>query len=383
MGPLCLNVHKRLWGKYMNQHLAEQILTQVLGWEIKEARENVRLLEEFAELKYDQYQQYEAGNRFMENLAIWLNQFQSEEEKRVAFDFVKNHLVFISEAEMRHLICSIYPDYMIPIMKKEAKEIYKKYQGTEEISAKDIVQTISRQSLFLGLSDGARLDVFRRSDTRISHEQVSISYEIPEKKFGKILEKMRKDTSSFYQTYAEIPMEPSKLYGIYLLDDFSGSGISYLRLEEDPVTKQSVWDGKINKVICELQKVLADGCSLQEIPIYLFLYLATDAAKKHIEESMQKYRQQYGIDIHVCVLQKIHKYIPNEAEEQLMKKYYAKNKVEDSHYYKGKHDFPYLGFDECSLPLVIYHNTPNNSFTILWAANPSLFPRVTRHKDVN
>ena len=67
----------------MNQNLAEQILTQVLGWELKEAKENVRLLEEFAELKYDQYQQYEAGNRFMESLAVWLNQFQPLVENAV------------------------------------------------------------------------------------------------------------------------------------------------------------------------------------------------------------------------------------------------------------------------------------------------------------
>lgn len=367
----------------MNQNLAEQILTQVLGWELKEAKENVRLLEEFAELKYDQYQQYEAGNRFMESLAVWLNQFQTEKEKRLAFDFVKKHLVFISEAEMRHLIRTIYPDYMISIMKKEAREIYKKYRGKKQVPAKEVVKTISRQSLFFGLSDGARLDVFRRSDTRISHEQVSISYEIPDKKFGKIIDNMRKDTRTFYEAYPEISMESSKIYGIYLLDDFSGSGISYLRTEKDPETEQLLWNGKIHKVICELKKVLGESCNLQEIPIYLFLYLATDAAKNRIEEKMKDYKQQYGIDIHVCILQKIHKYDPNEAEKELMKKYYVKSKVEDSHYYKGKHDLPYLGFDECSLPLVIYHNTPNNSFTILWAADPPLFPRVTRHKDVN
>ena len=62
---------------------------------------------------------------------------------------------------------------------------------------------------------------------------------------------------------------------------------------------------------------------------------------------------------------------------------YFDHKIVDSHYKKGKYDNPYLGFDECSLPLVIYHNTPNNSFPIIWAGEKALFPRVTRHKDVN
>jgi hypothetical protein len=47
-----------------------------------------------------------------------------------------------------------------------------------------------------------------------------------------------------------------------------------------------------------------------------------------------------------------------------------------------------LGYKECALPLILEHNTPNNSISLLWAettgahgahAMRPLFRRVTRH----
>lgn len=64
-------------------------------------------------------------------------------------------------------------------------------------------------------------------------------------------------------------------------------------------------------------------------------------------------------------------------------KYFDSNII-NKHYKKGKHDNPYLGFNECGLPLILNHNTPNNSLPILWLPDDmrykGLFPRVTRHK---
>ena len=43
------------------------------------------------------------------------------------------------------------------------------------------------------------------------------------------------------------------------------------------------------------------------------------------------------------------------------------------------------GFANCALPIVLCHNTPNNSIYLLWGEEsytfPGLFPRVTRHRD--
>lgn len=172
-----------------------------------------------------------------------------------------------------------------------------------------------------------------------------------------------------------------KIYNIFLLDDFSGSGISYLRQEKDAADK-NVWKGKITKVIKQLSEQTSDSNKIKEIDIHVILYLATEKAKLHIEEQAKKYCKEENVKIFVHVLQDIHKYKPDTDLENIMNEYFD-HKIVDSHYKKGKYDNPYLGFDECSLPLVIYHNTPNNSFPIIWAGEKALFPRVTRHKDVN
>lgn len=360
----------------MNQDLAEKLLAKVLSWNNMEVKENVRMLEDFAELKYDQYQQYEAGSRFIENLAIWLEQFSSLKDKNLAFDFVKNALVFISEEEMRHLIRSIYPDYIRPILKRQAKYLCKEL-STYDFKPENLVDMISRQSLYLGLSDGARLDVFRRSDSRIMHEQVCINYEIPEVKMKEILHEMDEENKNFYKKNPQFKEKKNTLFGIYLLDDFSGSGISYLRKEDGK------WKGKISKVINQLERY--NEIDLTKVPIHLVLYIATDQAESNISKNLKNYNQQQGLDIQIYILQKIKRYNLNEQEKELfMRQYgYERSEIEDKHYLKGKHDQPYLGFDECSLPLIIYHNTPNNSFPILWGIKPALFPRVTRHKEVN
>jgi hypothetical protein len=68
--------------------------------------------------------------------------------------------------------------------------------------------------------------------------------------------------------------------------------------------------------------------------------------------------------------------------DALIEKYYDNSNETDSTWLGGT-DLKY-GFSACGLPLILGHNTPNNSIGLLWADGPqmrSLFPRVTRHKD--
>lgn len=368
-------------GIVLNQQLAEKILANVMEWDTQEVKDNIRSLEHFAELKYDQYQQYQVGSRFVENLTVWLNQFESVEERKIAFDFVKERVVFISQGELYHLINSIYPDIMKPIFRRQTKDLCTDNNITDEKNKKRLMYIIGRQSLVFGLSDGARLDVFRRSAPIISNEQVCISYEIKDERMKSIMEEIKKDTDKYADLYVHRGILQQKIYNIFLLDDFSGSGISYLRQETDEQGKK-VWKGKITKVITQLGEQLGDGKGLEDIDIHVILYLATEKAKLHIEEQIKLFCEEKHVKIFIHVLQDVHKIEPDNNIESLMKKYYD-SRIEDSHFKKGKHDSPFLGFDECSLPLVIYHNTPNNSFPIIWAGEKALFPRVTRHKDMN
>ena len=360
----------------MNQQLAEKILANVMEWDTQEVKDNIRSLEHFAELKYDQYQQYQVGSRFVENLAIWLNQFDSVDERRLAFEFIKKRVVFISQGELYHLINSIYPDIMKPIFRAQAQDLCARNGIIEESDKRYLVNLIGRQSLIFGLSDGARLDVFRRSAPTISNEQVCISYEITDERMKSIKSEMAKDTEKYADLYTCSGVAQNQFYNIFLLDDFSGSGISYLRQENKE------WKGKIIKVINQLRDLLNDDEQLEDIDIHVILYLATEKAKLHIEKQIKLFCEDNNVKISVHVLQNIRKVELDEATESLMEKYHD-SKIEDSHYKKGKHDKPFLGFDECSLPLVIYHNTPNNSFPIIWAGEKALFPRITRHKDTN
>ena len=58
----------------------------------------------------------------------------------------------------------------------------------------------------------------------------------------------------------------------------------------------------------------------------------------------------------------------------------------DEHFNQGQTTKMYLGFNEGGLPLILYHNTPNNWLPIPWrtdSTKPSfkgLFPRFSRHR---
>ncbi|WP_084397022.1 hypothetical protein [Henriciella aquimarina] len=88
----------------MRRELAEKLLTRIMDWgtDVKAAERAV--LEAFAAYKYDEYQQYAPGRRFLESLALWLRQFETLEERQIAYDFVRRRLVFISDSEINHLV---------------------------------------------------------------------------------------------------------------------------------------------------------------------------------------------------------------------------------------------------------------------------------------
>jgi len=70
-----------------------------------------------------------------------------------------------------------------------------------------------------------------------------------------------------------------------------------------------------------------------------------------------------------------------DSMEPLLEGYYDPD-IEDEHTRKGSKDLKF-GFAGCGLPVVLSHNTPNNSIYLLWAeknALRALFPRVQRHR---
>ena len=96
----------------MKDENAQALLAKVMGWGSDETMRYVPQLQLLADFKYDQYQRFGPGKRFVESLALWLNQFDAAERQQ-ALDFVLDELVFFSEQEMTHLVQTAYADHII------------------------------------------------------------------------------------------------------------------------------------------------------------------------------------------------------------------------------------------------------------------------------
>jgi hypothetical protein len=169
------------------------------------------------------------------------------------------------------------------------------------------------------------------------------------------------------------------------MDDFSASGISYLRSTENGTVA-----GKIGKFLVNLAKpenYLSKLVVKRECEVILVLYLATARVEEKLQSERKALEERFGLKISIIVVQRL----PNEITliegakpdvDALIRKYYDDTN-ETASTRLGGTDLRY-GFASCGLPLVLSHNTPNNSIGLLWADGPqmrSLFPRVTRHKD--
>jgi hypothetical protein len=97
--------------------------------------------------------------------------------------------------------------------------------------------------------------------------------------------------------------------------------------------------------------------------------------------------ERYGASIRVVPVQRLDdrfriRATSEDAFVRLVEKYYDAS-VEDEHTQKGGTDLKY-GFAQCGLPVILHHNTPNNSLFLLWVENSAavrpLFQRFSRFR---
>lgn len=366
----------------MRTPLAEQLLARTLAWTPDEVRNELPLLQAFSKFKYDEYQQFSPGMRFIESLVRWLGQFNDLDEKRTAFEFIKFHLIFISSEQILHLVSLAYTMKVEPLLiEKTSVEIGVDRYLVREITSSESYRINKRRILFLGLSDGSKIDYFRRC-SNINNEQVSSTYHISPSKAKEMIGELSKD----------IGME--KFNTVFLIDDFTASGKSYFRNENEEAK------GKIFKILNSLFVVdnqhdkdnsLYSLVEKSDLSIKILFYIATMDAVEHIRYSLEDWKSKVNCQVSISVdaIQLIepetkNQILTNSLFVGILERYFDSSIV-DQHYSKGKHDRPYLGFDECTLPFVLHHNTPNNSLPILWLQEDKdfigLFPRVTRHKE--
>ena len=370
----------------MQQDLAEKLLAKIMDWDdATKAREHARL-ELFAAYKYDQYQQFAPGRRFLESLALWLRQFKKGEERKVAYEFVRDRLVFISNEEMNSLVDLAFPTIVRPILLRDAA----KATGVpafrrKAIAVSESYRCLQRQTLVLGLSDGARTDRFRRVNAEsISHEQVFHAYDISDKKAGDMAAKLSQDLRQVLGR--EPTLEEARFRHVVLLDDFTASGLSYIRKDEE----SGKWAGKIPKIIEELRsdEGLGQCIADDDVSVLVILYIGSKQAIEHIEESLRCISFQKGTVELKVVFELGHASRLDPGNETalfglLNRNEYFDEVADDEHAAVGRTTMRF-GFADGRLPLVLSHNAPNNSIYVLWAEDGhevlGLFPRVSRHR---
>lgn len=357
----------------MKAALADRLLAEVMKWTPQDVAQERPILQALADLKYDSYQQYSPGMRFVESLALWLDQFAEKEERKVAFDFIKQRLVFISRAEMDHFAAIAYSDFIRPILLDHAAQA----EGiprffVRRVAASQTFNRLQDSTLFCGLSDGARIDYFRRSNRQLSHEQIFQSYDLSDEKLKELEATLCKNGDN----------PPCR--ALVLLDDFSASGTSYFRQEGER------YKGKVAKFLTRAREhpVWQKLVRFPETKVIVAVYAATDTANQKIVKGAKAFLGDASGCFQVSVVQPLQPDIclrPGDDDPfvSLIEKYYDPS-LEDKHTKKGGTDLKF-GFANGGLPLILSHNTPNNSLCLLWAEEEgcsarALFPRVSRHR---
>ncbi len=361
----------------MRTALAEQLLVKIMDWSPEEVQRERAMLQSLANFKYDEYQQYSQGMRFIESLVRWLGQFLTYEERNTAYQFIKSKLIFISGEQVLHLVGLAYSHVVRPVLlRKTASELQIDKMEINRIVSSQQYKDNKRKTLFIGLSDGSRIDHFRRS-ARINNEQILPTYEISKIKADDLIEELKKDS------------EKDRFNSVFLVDDFTASGKSYCRFEAGEAK------GKVLKFLERVfnppddQSHYSNLVSNADLTINLLFYIATKDALAYIEKQVHDWSSEFGHDVkfEVTAIQVIEGGIEEGAPflNLCANETYFDPTIIDRHYKKGTHEFPYLGFNQCALPLVLNHNTPNNSLPVLWLQEDrkfvGLFPRVTRHKE--
>ena len=375
----------------MASNMALNLIAEVMDWEEGEtspATKEYAWLKMMSSIKYDGYADFRAGVRFIESLAVWLKQFDKD-DREAAYQFFKTRLVYISPAELQCLIEIFVPEVVTPNLRRRvaAEMQIKPYEVWSTAKGADLFKSRMRRTLFMGMSDGSRIDIFRRANAgRINTEQVVATYALDDKKWLGLGKDLIKAEGA-----------EAKFENVYLIDDFTASGTTFIRYTEGE------WKGKLakfNQMVIDAKSNLKDDFPLQDkYSLHIHHYISSDQARMNLDalvaEAVEKWDNRTFETVEITeglrlpaslklspakdaeVISLCDKYYDPDLDVRLAE-HLAESKITTAKY----------GYAGCALPLIMDHNTPNNSIPLLWAETDGvsgghpmspLFRRRDRH----
>lgn len=351
----------------------------------------------FADYKYDAYEQYIAGRRFTESLLLWLSALPPEVRLHL-HNLVRDRLIYFSSSEMHHFVRMAFFDIIRPQMLREAAPAaHAKPWELPKVQRLPLFKQRERSCLYLGMSDGAHLATFRRH-AALHNEQAATTFELDKER----LKSLSADLDTDMATLGG-PAAGNKFNRVVLLDDFTASGKTYIRFDK----KKGKWAGKITKFAEKLaekphecdEQTSPDPCWAdlvvrKGLVVHIVFYIAARSALQTIRSNVEAMRKEVltdfpDIDFIIDAVQEL----PDEcrldrADAQLaaaIDACYDGPAVETRATKVGETTDVKYGFADCALPVILFHNTPNNSIALLWSPETArvagLFPRITRHRD--
>ena len=358
----------------MNQDLGLKVLGQIMDWDDDHARKQFDWLRLMARLKYDGYRDFQAGMRFIESLVTWLQQFKQPQERETAYAFVRDTLVYIGPSEMQRLVEQFYPNtvrnHLVRMV--AAKCGLQPYSVLADPAARTAEKRLRRQTLFMGLSDGARIDTIRHANSGLlGNEQFVQVTQIDTEKWKDLIDNLRENE--------DMKDQNARFRLIFLIDDFIATGTSFLRFDKE----KKKWKGKLIRFrdSVESARVAPGGDKLFEDDWELCIhhYVASRAAADAIEERIEKaktsgaFREDWAQVMHTSFGMILPRDLPINADSKrhddfikLTEIYYDPS-IQTDHTNIGGVTHLGLGYGGCALPLVLEHNTPNNAVALLWA----------------
>jgi hypothetical protein len=354
----------------MNQELGLRILSQIMGWDDGHARQEFEWLRLMARFKYDGYRDFLAGVRFIESLVAWLQQF-APEDRETAYKIVRKLLIYVGPSEIQHLVELFYPRFVEGRLLTSIAEKLRvpRYSIWILPAAHEEFKRLKRRTLFMALSEGARFDTLRHTNVNVlTNEQLVVATQVDTDKWEDLLENL----------HNELGDPQAKFANVFLVDDFMGTGTSFLRYNE----KKKKWSGKLIRFFDSVKNAasaLSGSSPLEDnYTLYVHHYITSHKAaidiKKRLNQAKEDCSKIYCFpDVHFSFGLTLSSDFPINADPlknldliALTKKYYDPI-LRTKHTDVGGVTHLGCGYGGCALPLVLEHNTPNNSIALLWA----------------